>query len=124
MFGPGGLTPRGNKRAEANNSASTFLTAMRIGKILTSALKEDYMKTRFKRRVCKLQLRLSSYGGSYYIDRIAKLETALKRGSGSVSILICFRPGLVAGFGHGQKDQKTSEAQGKAGFQPERAFHR
>ncbi len=39
------------------------------------------MKTRarFKRRVCKFQLRLPPYGGSYYIDRIAKLETALTK---------------------------------------------
>ena len=37
------------------------------------------MKTRYKRRVCKLQVRLPPYGGSYFIDRIAKLETALRR---------------------------------------------
>jgi hypothetical protein len=40
---------------------------------------EDFMKTRFKRRICKFQLRLPPYGGSYYIDRIAKMETALAR---------------------------------------------
>ena len=37
------------------------------------------MKTQFKRRVCKFQLRLPSYGAFYYLDRIAKLETALAR---------------------------------------------
>jgi len=37
------------------------------------------MKTQFKRRVCKFQLRLPSYGAFYYLDRIAKLETALAK---------------------------------------------
>src|ERR1700722_5909654 len=39
----------------------------------------DIMKAKFKRRICKFQLRLPSYGGSYYVERIAKLESALAR---------------------------------------------
>ena len=35
------------------------------------------MKTRS--RLCRFQLKLLSYGNSYYIDRIAQLESALRR---------------------------------------------
>ena len=35
------------------------------------------MKTRA--RLCRFQVKLLSYGNSYYIDRIAELESALRR---------------------------------------------
>ncbi len=37
------------------------------------------MKTKYKRRVCKFRLNLPPYGGSYYIERALKLESALAR---------------------------------------------
>jgi hypothetical protein len=37
------------------------------------------MKTKYKRHVCKFQLRLPTYGGSYFIERAMKLEAALAK---------------------------------------------
>jgi hypothetical protein len=37
------------------------------------------MKTQTKRRVCQFQLKIISYGNSYYIERITKLERTLAR---------------------------------------------
>lgn len=38
-----------------------------------------FMKTQYKRRICKFDIKLSSYGSSYYFDRVHQLETALAR---------------------------------------------
>ena len=37
------------------------------------------MKTHYKRRICKFELQLPQYGGSYYVRRATKLESALAR---------------------------------------------
>jgi len=44
-----------------------------------NAIKENFMKTQYKRRVCKFELKLASYSGSYYFERIRQLEKALAR---------------------------------------------
>ena len=40
---------------------------------------ENFMKTRTKPRFCRFRLRIYAYGGSYYIDRVSKLERLLAR---------------------------------------------
>jgi len=62
-------------RAEAKASARAWGRAR--GK--TGLTKGKFMKTRYKRRVCKFRLQLFPYGGAYYVIRAVKLEAALAR---------------------------------------------
>src|SRR4051812_18995187 len=56
-----------------------YRTRVSLNKQNHQTRKGGSMKRRSTKQVRQFQLKVSSYGNSYYIDRIAKLEKVLKR---------------------------------------------
>src|SRR5215212_4285793 len=45
----------------------------------STTIKRTSMKTRIRQRLCRFELQVMAYGNRYYIERVAKLESALAR---------------------------------------------